>query len=74
MYKVFIVGSNCHYSGSAIIGAESREDAMVIIAEYKASDPDNQSDSFGWSDCLEELDGVTSENRGILHNEIFYRG
>jgi hypothetical protein len=74
MYKVFVVSSKACYRGHTLIGAESEEDAEAFIAEYKASDPNNEGNSYGWSSTVYEIEELSSSIRGIVHDGIDYVG
>lgn len=75
IYKVYCVHSKNHYNGSAYVAAENAEKANEIIRKYKENDPNNKSDSWGWSEVKENnyIDEL-SDIHGILDNDIRYYG
>jgi hypothetical protein len=74
MYKVFVVSSGQYYRGECLLGAESEEDALQFIRDYKKGDPKNEGDSFGWSDSVYEVPELSSTVYGIILNNICYAG
>lgn len=76
-FKVYhIYPNSSYYEGFALVAAENVEKANQFISSFKERDKDNCFDSWGYSsvDEFDAIEGVYSENDGILKYEIFYRG
>lgn len=75
-YKCYIVYSTGPYSGMSIIGATDANHANELIRRFKEVDANNVANSYGYSyvDEYDVIDGVVSENDGILHYGISYSG
>lgn len=75
MYKVYSCGSKNHYMGTALIAAESADEANQIIQVFKNSDPNNKADSWGYETVTESdhYDQFADE-KGILESTIRYWG
>lgn len=74
-YKIFRVGCCMHYTGTMLIGAESKEEVRVFIIESKLNDKHNRHDTWGWDEHdIEEIEYCWSEIRGIIENDIRYTG
>jgi phage terminase large subunit len=74
IYKVYHVYSATYYSGHAEIAAENITEANKIVADFKAKDVKNKNDSYGWSYIDDEEPTEFSDIRGIIHNDIYYKG
>lgn len=76
MYKVYHVTPASYYEGFALIAANSAAEVNEHIAEYKANDPDNRWDSFGFTyvDEGDVIDNISSSIEGFVYNNIFYTG
>ena len=75
-YKVYLIDSLSHYLGSALVAADSAEEANELIDEFKDSDTKNRADSYGYSyvDESDRIESVFSIRKGIVHFGIYYRG
>lgn len=64
------------YRGLSLVAANSVEEANHYIDEYKKNDPHNYLDSGGFSEVnkYDIIEGVYSENSGIVYNGISYYG
>ena len=76
MNKIYKVDPATYYFGFALIAAPDAATANEMIAEYKASDPTNQWDSFGFTYVTEEdvIDDIYSNITSIIYNNIQYCG
>ena len=76
MYKVYIVQSKTCYHGMSLIGANSAEEANDIIDKFVEWDKKNECDSWGYMHVDESdiIEGVYSEEKGIVHYGIYYGG
>ena len=65
-----------YYLGFALIAAPDAAAANEMIAEYKANDPTNRWDSFGFTYVTEEdvIENIYSDLTSIVYNCIKYRG
>lgn len=76
-FKVYHIQPNSsYYRGFALVAAESVEKANQFISSFKERDKDNCFDSWGYSsvDKFDVIEGIYSENDGILKYDIFYCG
>lgn len=75
-YKVYPIDSRSHYIGSALVAADSAEEANELIDEFKDSDTKNHLDSYGYSYVYESdrIEDVFSIRKGIVHFGIYYYG
>ena len=74
MYKVYVIDSKMYYTGYALVAAENAEMATKEIEIFKKADKDN---SKGYHSSVSEddaLEGVFSENSGIIFHGIRYTG
>ena len=74
MYKVYVIDSKMYYTGYALVAAENAE---MAAKEIKKADKDNFRDSKGYYSSVSEddaLEGVFSENSGIIFHGIRYTG
>ena len=76
MYKVYKVEPQMHYHGMSLVAADSAEEANLFISEFKRDDTNNWDDSWGYCEVDEDdaLEGVFSENSGIIFHGIRYTG
>ena len=77
MYKVYVINSEACYTGYAFVAAENAEMATKEIEIFKRIDKDNAMDSKGYNSIVSEddvLEGVFSENSGIIFHGIRYTG
>ena len=76
MYKVYKVEPQTHYHGMSLVAAESAVEANSIIADFKKDDTNNWNDSWGYCEVDESdaIEGVLSENKGIVLHGIYYYG
>ena len=77
MYKVYVIDSKIYYTGYALVAAENAEMATKEIEIFKRADKDNSRDSKGYHSSVSEddaLEGVFSENSGIIFHGIRYTG
>ena len=77
MYKVYVIDSKMYYNGYALVAAENAEMATKEIEIFKRADEDNSRDSRGYYSSVDEddaLEGVFSENSGIIFHGIIYTG
>ena len=76
-YKVYEVEPRLScYHGMSLVAAESAVEANHIIQDFVKSDPKNLYDSWGYGRVSEYdlIEGVYSENKGIVHMGIYYYG
>ena len=75
-YKVYVIDSEAHYTGTSLVAAESAEEANKIIDAFVKDDPHNYCDSWGYChvDEYEAIEGVYSEQKGIIYRGIYYTG
>lgn len=75
-YKVYLIDSLSHYIGSALVAADSAEEANELIGEFKDRDTKNCFDSYGYSyvDESDRIESVFSIRKGIIHFGIYYCG
>ena len=77
MYKVYIINPllSC-YCGASFVAAKTAQKANEFIKSFKKSDPDNKCNSYGYSFVDEEdaLNGIYSDDEGIVHMGISYSG
>ena len=74
VYKIF---PNAHYGGSALVAAETAEQANEFIKSFQDHDAGNKQDSRGYEFVTEEgnkLDYVYASMQGILDYGIYYNG
>jgi hypothetical protein len=64
------------YRGMSLVAAESTEEANCIIKDFIKSDHKNHMDSWGYSQVSEHdlIEGLYSENKGVVHMGIYYYG
>lgn len=77
MYKVYVIDSEVCYTGYALVASENAEMATKEIEIFKKADKDNSMDSKGYHSSVSEddaLEGVFSENSGIIFHGIRYTG
>ena len=76
MYKVYVSRSGCYYGGISLIAANSAAEANRTIDLFKQVDVGNKCDSWGYTSVEEYdvLEGVYSENSGIIYSGIYYTG
>ena len=76
MYKVYKVEPQMHYHGMSLVAAESAVEANSIISDFKRYDTNNWSDSWGYCEVDEDdaIEGLLSENKGIVLHGIYYYG
>ena len=76
MYKVYKVEPQMHYHGMSLVAADSAEEANLFISDFKRYDTNNQSDSWGYCKVDEDdaIEGLLSENKGIVLHGIYYYG
>ena len=76
-FKVYHIqpNSSC-YAGFALVAAENAERANQFISYFKERDSSNRSNSRGYSfiDESDVIEGIYSEDDGILKYDIFYCG
>ena len=76
-YKVYeILPKFGCYHGLSLVAAESAEKANQVIRKFINDDPNNNMDSWGYS-LVEEyniIEGLYSEQEGIVHMGIYYYG
>ncbi len=74
VYEIYPSGS-C-YSGKALVGAESVEQANEFILKFKKEDPLNRYDSWGYGYVDDELPlrHLFSDTLGIINYGIYYNG
>ena len=75
-YKVYVIDSKGYYAGKSLVAAESVEEANKIIDAFVKDDPHNYADSWGYChvDEYEAIDGIYSEQKGIIYQGIYYSG
>ena len=76
MYKVYKVEPRMYYHGMSLVAAESAVEANSIIADFKKDDTNNWNDSWGYCEVDEgdSIEGLLSENKGIVLHGIYYYG
>lgn len=76
MYKVYVCRSGCYYGGISLIAANNAVEANRKIDLFKQVDEGNKCDSWGYTSVDEDdiLEGVYSENNGIIYHGIYYTG
>ena len=76
MYKVYKVEPRMYYHGMSLVAAVNAEEANSIIAEFKKDDTNNWDDSWGYCEVDEDdaIEGLLSENKGIVLHGIYYYG
>ena len=76
MYKVYKVEPQMHYHGMSLVAADSAEEANLFISDFKRYDTNNWSDSWGYCKVDEDdaIEGLLSENKGIVLHGIYYYG
>jgi len=76
MFKVYKVDSKAYYTGYALVGAHSAEEANEYINDFKTFDSHNDSDSWGYEFVTEDdkLDCIHATSAGILEYGIHYMG
>ena len=76
-YKVYEISPRLScYRGLSLVAAESVEKANQIIRKFITDDPNNNMDSWGYSHVAEYniIEGLYSEQEGIVHMGIYYYG
>lgn len=75
-YKVYKVSPKMHYSGFALIGAHSAEEANRYIDHFLEMDLHNDLDSWGYDHVDEDdvIDDLWAEKNGFILTEIYYIG
>lgn len=74
VYKVFPLA---HYGGSALVAANSAEEANEFIDSFREVDKNNSANSWGYEHVTEEgnrLDYIYASCTGILDHGIYYSG
>ena len=68
MYNVYKIDAKACYDGFALVAAESVEDANEIISDFKAEDPHNKMDSWGYGYVTEYnlIENLYSSYKGII--------
>ena len=76
MYKVYKVLPQMYYHGMALVAADSAEEANLFISDFKRYDTNNWNDSWGYCgvDEYDAIEGLLSENKGIVLHGIHYCG
>ena len=76
MYKVYKVEPQMHYHGMSLVAADSAEEANLCISEFKKDDTNKWDDSCGYCEVDEDdaIEGLLSENKGIVFRGIYYYG
>lgn len=76
MYKVYEVRSKACYHGMSLVAANNAEEANSFIELFQKSDKNNAFDSWGYMMVDEDdvINGIYSEENGIVHYGIFYGG
>ena len=79
MYKVYKVEPQMHYHGMSLVAAVNAIEANSIIADFKKDDTNNWNDSWdSWGYCEvdedDAIEGLLSENKGIVFRGIYYYG
>lgn len=75
--NLYLIHSKAHYVGTAIVSAETANQAKEVIKEFKLLDSDNSADSWGWDDDISEddiLPNAFGTFVGIISNDIYYHG
>lgn len=75
-YKVYKMYADGPYGGSALIAANSAEEANKCIDDFIDSDKDNKFNSYSYhhvdeDDCIQCL---SSDEHGIIEDDIWYIG
>ena len=76
-YKVYEISPKLGcYRGLSLVAAESAEKANQIIRKFIADDPNNNKDSWGYNYVAEYniIEGLYSEQEGVVHMGIYYYG
>ena len=76
-YKVYEISPKLScYRGLSLVATESAEKANQIIRKFINDDPNNNMDSWGYSYVAEYniIEGLYSEQEGIVHMGIYYYG
>lgn len=77
MYKVYEINT-CYgcYDGVSFVAADNAEEANLFIENYRHIDTNNYGDSWGYDNVEEDnvIDGLFSEEKGIVYYGIHYRG
>ena len=76
-YKVYKVDGECCYSGYSLVAAKNPEEAIKYIKSFKENDSLNEGNSFGYCEYITEedqIEGIWSEEPGIIHYGIIYCG
>ena len=74
VYKIFPLA---HYGGSALVAANSAEEANEFIDSFREVDKNNSANSWGYEHVTEEgnrLDYIYASYTGILDYGIYYSG
>lgn len=76
MYKVYKIDSVVCYFGFSLVSANNAIEANKFIEEFKKEDIGNRYNSFGYSfvDESDILEGIFSNEKGIVHYGICYGG
>ena len=76
MYNVYMIQANIHYDGISLVAANTVEEANSFITSFQNIDKENNCDSWGYGTVDEHdiIEGVYSENSGIIHHGIHYSG
>lgn len=70
MYKVYKIDPNAGYHGFSLVAAESSKEANKFIKNYKAESGLN-SEGYGTvCGCIDKIEGVFSEHKGIIYHGI----
>lgn len=75
-HKVYLVPAAEHYLGTALVAADSVEEANRFIEEFQQKDPKNENDSGGYRyvDTRHEIEDVFAVRKGIIRYGIYYYG
>jgi len=75
-YKVYQVGTQRGYYGTALVSAESAEEANAFILDYVNKDKKNYMSQKGYEEVDEicVIDGVYGIREGVLLYDIYYSG
>ena len=77
MFNIYRASIDNNYRGECFIAAKTSEEAMKYIAEFKASDPNNEQDSKGIMSKITEDDlilDIKGLAEGILFYSVYYAG
>lgn len=76
MYKVYKIEPQMYYHGMSLVAADSAEEANLFISDFKRYDTNNWYDSWGYCEVDESdaIEGLLSENKGIVFRGIYYYG